>query len=276
MQSSLADQLDVPAPLVECSAARTDVPAVLNPSIMQTVTPTCFAHVARNPFEMVVSAYLYDTAGAEHYASISFGRAAEECLGGCMEFGEWQNGRMTKDDMQSLQLRWSRYTTAHVDSTPCLCCGAAQVFNSSVAYRGRARNPTRLPRAKASETYAGYLKRVDLDAGLVASFIFSSNYSLAPMRFVNDLIKSQHCSIQMCFEDFYSNCTSTWQRLMRAWEIPQPQRDAMLHAATRSCPGVDPKAVLHSSDAHMEEKKTPTRARALDGATLEGVGSRRP
>merc|ERR1719326_77389 len=81
---------------------------------------------------------------------------------------------------------------------------------------------TQLPDANANETYPDYLQRVDLDAGLIASFIQMSEDTLSSMGFVKDYFKDQSCSITTCFGDFYDNCNATWQRIIRAWEIPEP------------------------------------------------------
>jgi len=73
-----------------------------------------------------------------------------------------------------------------------------------------------LPEAKAKETYRGYLKRVDLHAGLIAESIFDSTATFPPMLFTHDFVRSHSCSINVCFEAFYQNCTATWQRVLGA------------------------------------------------------------
>jgi len=210
MQGALAAQSGLPVPLVDVRdgwyASRYDSPE-----------PVCYAHVARNPFEMVVSGYLFNMAESEL---------------------AWKEAKLGSPFTNtSTQVR-----------------ALAELFNSSRSGPLSAW----LPEANASETYAEYLKRVDLDTGLLAEFIVAFNSSLAPMRLAEDFTQSQHCSINVCLGDFFENCGATWHRVLQAWQIPERPYDAMLGAATKSCPGVAKErhnelaSEAHSSARQME------------------------
>lgn len=235
MQIALDHQLGLPVPLVDSFDSLGNWYASLE--------PVCYAHVARNPFEMVVSGYLYNMAESESWLN------------------EWTFGQASASlDSHSKQLHER--------------AALAEVFRSSRSGPLAAW----LPEANANETYPDYLKRVDLDAGLLAESIVGSSLSLTPMRLAEDFTESHHCSVHVCFEDFFENCSATWNRVLQAWQIPEPSYDAMLRAATESCPGVDPHAVEHSSGSQMENmdlKHVPehvmvNRLKELDRLRLNG------
>jgi len=207
-------------------------------SMMQTPAPSCFAQFGRNPFEIVVSGYLYHMAvtGPETWLLQPFGATAEDCEPSFIK------GRMINECKADSKTSYG----AHV-----LRRGVAQVFNSS---RSGSISAV-LPDAKEYETYPQYLKRIDLDAGLLAESIWASDATLAPMRFTNDFMKSQPCSINVCFGEFYEDCGATWARVLRAWQLPEPEYSAMLNAAKKSCPHAAQNHVLaHSSNGWMKRQ----------------------
>lgn len=207
-----------------------------------SVADTCFLHVARNPFEMLVSGYLYHMAAAEPWLLNSFEQAGSISKG---YFPEVYGSR-----------------------------GTADVFNSSHSGYYSAW----LPEAKAEETFPEYLRRVDLDAGLIAEFIWASNTSLAAMRFSTRYIEKSQCSTNICYNKFLENCTFAWERVLRTWEIQEPDYSTMLGAANKSCPGVNGLG-WHSSQNEMTQKglthkpvnELVSRLRDLDHLVLNGT-----
>jgi len=188
--------------------------------------PVCYAHVARNPFEMVVSGYLYNMAESE---------------------GWWKKWKLGQSNARSETNQTS--TCTNHTCTTWKPDALAELFHSSRSGPLSAW----LPEANANETYPEYLQRVNLDAGLLAEFIVASKLTLEGMRSAVDFMESRHCSINVCFEDFYENCGATWHRVLQVWQIPEhPYGETMLHAATKTCPGLDPVAVSHSSGSHAE------------------------
>merc|ERR1711924_106128 len=76
IQSALANHVGAHAPFV--AEDQVVMGHASDPTMMQTPEPACFAHVARNPFEIVVSGYLYDMAESEPWLTqIRFKEAVE-------------------------------------------------------------------------------------------------------------------------------------------------------------------------------------------------------
>lgn len=238
----------------------------LNSLMLQTPKPKCMAHITRNPFEMVVSGYLYHMAvsGAETWLHKPLGQVAKEYSDPCKP--SFSGGRM---------LNYCEDGNKHTYAESVYWRGGAQVFNSSKSGSIAAW----LPAVMADETYPGYLKRIGLDGGLIASSIWASDANFAPMRFTSDYVESQPCSINVCFEDFYKDCKTSWERVLRAWGIPESQAGGLLKAAMKSCPDSNPLARKHSSSRWMKKKGLPhlpehlmvKRLRELDRVVLNGT-----
>lgn len=204
--------------------------AVSAPEMSVANYSKCFLHFCRNPFEMVVSGYMYHRANSESWLLRSFDNAtstlAETYPGGC-QAGE---------SFKCLALR-----------------GIDQVFHNSMSGSLSAL----LPNAKANDTFPTYLNYIDLDAGLIAEYIWASNFSLASMDFTSGFMMDTSCKLNVCFHDFYENCRATWEHIFQAWQlpVPEPHYSAALDEVTRSCPDVTLAAQLHSSRSMMKSKK---------------------
>lgn len=191
----------------------------------------CLLHFARNPFEMIVSGYLYHMADSEAWLSEPFGKVrklmAEQFPEGCVAGQDW---------------RCRVYR------------GIDEVYQSSLSSSAS----FRLPLAKSTETFPEYLRRSDLTTGLTAEFIWAANYSLASMRFANEFVQkpaaASSCNLNVCFHEFYENCPAAWQRVLQAWQVQEPDYTSALRAVTRSCPSVSRAAERHSSDRLMRKK----------------------
>jgi len=260
-------------------------------SMMQTPNPACFLHQARNPFEMLVSGYLYNLAGAEEilWANVTFAEAAELTSAGCepMLIG----GRMTgicKGDWGDPFLQMERYVAnMGKDSTLWTIAkggnyfryfyrrGVAQVFNSTRSGPLSAR----LPDANANETYREYLSRVDLDAALLAESVFASDVEFSTTRFSWDYMKSQSCAVNVCYDEFSEDCNATWERVLQTWNMTEPHYSATLKAISPSCPGTSQLAEQHSVSTLIDNNNITTpslndmvmRARELDRDFLNGT-----
>lgn len=258
MREALANLSSVPPIQLEFSARTMGL--AMDRSMMLTRNPSCIAQFSRNPFEMVVSGYLYHMAESESWLTLKkFGQAAPDCE------PRFVDGRLSARCKEpSTKLYWMRKAQG----------GIAEVFHSTRS------GPIadHLPDALAGETFPQYLKRIDLDAGLLAEYVWALNRSLKPMSFTKDFAISHACSVNVCFHEFYDNCKATWQRVMKAWEIQPPRYDAMLRAATKSCPGISWDTKLHSSAhlakkkklAHIPESEMVKRLRVLDRTVLNG------
>eukprot|EP00930_Biecheleria_cincta_P054523 TRINITY_DN4070_c0_g1_i1.p1 TRINITY_DN4070_c0_g1~~TRINITY_DN4070_c0_g1_i1.p1 ORF type:complete len:354 (+),score=40.45 TRINITY_DN4070_c0_g1_i1:127-1062(+) len=211
-----------------------------NQAMMHRNKPSCIAHFNRNPFEVLVSGYMYHKAAAEQWCLWSFNftlNRVESCQ------PDYENGQMLRFCKGSQTDYWNQTYSN----------GLARVYMES----REGVFADLLPDAKLDENFADYLRRVDPDAGLVAQFIWAYNTTFAPMQFTNSYIqsKSQSCSLNVCFEDINDNCNATWHRILQTWQVEEPQRSAMLRGAVGSCPGSLVSAHIsetHSSSHMME------------------------
>jgi hypothetical protein len=233
---------------------------------------------------MVVSGLLYNAAESEPWLQETFAQMLEEESHGCeplvglckqtseegkpqdaecRHFEESLDGRLS---WACKDTKWPKVDVKGMPSYPrvdgrvpfcsgTLWCsrllrGGAQVFHSSRTGSLAAW----LPDAELHETYPEYLQRLDTNTSLLAEAVMASHSTLEHMRFGYDFAESKPCSVNTCFNEFYENCTSTWGRVLSAWEIPSPERSAMLQSVVQSCPEVSNGAVEHSSSEMMKDK----------------------
>eukprot|EP00930_Biecheleria_cincta_P054531 TRINITY_DN4070_c0_g1_i9.p1 TRINITY_DN4070_c0_g1~~TRINITY_DN4070_c0_g1_i9.p1 ORF type:complete len:406 (+),score=41.46 TRINITY_DN4070_c0_g1_i9:127-1218(+) len=232
-----------------------------NQAMMHRNKPSCIAHFNRNPFELLVSGYLYHKAGSEPWLFQSFGSALNKSVESCQP--DYRNGQMSGFCKGSETRYWDHIYTF----------GLAQVYMES----REGDFADLLPDAKPDENFCDYLRRVDPDAGLAAQFIWAYNTTLAPMQFTNSYIQSgfQSCSLSVCYEDLMDNCNATWHRILQTWQVEEPQRSAMFRGAVKTCPDAKDGAMgveKHSTRSKMalagivseREYKLVSRARKLD------------
>lgn len=250
----LVSPSELPIPWIEASMHGMGMATDL--SMMQTASPKCIAHIVRNPFEVVVSGYMYHMGGSEAWTGLPFSNAGTSC--------NWKwFSPIVEEVSQEAENCYGSY-----------CKSVAQVMHNS--FSGEA--SSWLPDADPSETYSDYLSRVNATAGLVAESIWVVNSSLAPMRFVYDVVEGTTCSLNICLSEFYDNCESTWRRVLAAWEIPEPQFTALLEGAMQSCPRTSERAKLHSSAdmakssdiAHPPEHEMMAITRKMDRLLFSG------
>lgn len=197
----------------------------------------CLLHLARNPFEIVVSGYLFNKANSEHWTGTPLGK---------MQGLKPLRPLHMDQAQQKVEEAQSGVPARERFNFPC----AGKLLESSLS------GPFSdvLPDANASETYPEYLQRVDLDSGLIAEFLFDSCLTFGNMQQMHDLTSSQPCSIETCFNEYFDDCSATWQRVIKdTWHIPEPQYSAMHRGAMTSCPGVSVQAESHSSSEHLKQ-----------------------
>jgi hypothetical protein len=220
-------------------------------------TPKCIAHISRNPFEVLVSGYIYHKASLEAWLGLSFVDADTDC--------NWQ---------YLAPIRQASYPAEQLSCFRTYCKNMAEIWHGSL----RGPLSSALPDASPDESYSSYLNRIDSAAGLTAEAAWAFNSTLAPMEFVNDFAKSSPCSTSTCLSDFYDDCESTWKRILHAWEIPEPQFSTLLRGAMKSCPKKSSMAQQHSSAnaaieaevAHDQEHDLVAMARKLDQQLFGG------
>jgi len=216
---------------------------------------SCFLHIVRNPFEMLVSGYLYHKAESEDWLLETFGQAlADYKCDACGADASWKSKAYN---------------------------GMAQVFNES-------RNGPLsdwLPDAQSDERFPDYLNRLGPDRGLVVEYILAREFNLPPMLFTLDWVAQHSCSLNVCLDSFYEQCSDVWQRVFQTWQIQEPHYSSLLHAVEKSCPHVSNQTLMHSSghlaheyeqkheknDGHPPEHELVNRLRDLDQKWLNGT-----
>eukprot|EP00747_Dinoflagellata_sp_TGD_P218323 gnl/TRDRNA2_/TRDRNA2_90600_c0_seq1.p1 gnl/TRDRNA2_/TRDRNA2_90600_c0~~gnl/TRDRNA2_/TRDRNA2_90600_c0_seq1.p1 ORF type:complete len:373 (+),score=7.34 gnl/TRDRNA2_/TRDRNA2_90600_c0_seq1:33-1151(+) len=272
---------DFKPPLVVCSY--NTMAYAIESSMMLTPKPSSFVYLARNPFEMVVSGYLYAIGGGDGEDRLPFEQGqfhVENFCNACKP--SFTNSRMgifcNGSDFQGPEtpISWS-----HKYAVCQLLSGMVSAFKASLldTWSG--------PHAHAHETRSEYLNRVPLDAGLISEFLFFSHSVFPPMRFTKDFLKSgrkanthtQAHTTYICFHEFYENCTDVWQRVMRAWQVPKRLYSHMVHAAEYACPHKSSSVLGHSTSSELMKSKNITlpkyeilsRLRELDRIFLNGT-----
>jgi hypothetical protein len=210
---------------------------------MKAPRKSCMMHIVRNPFDLAVSSYLYSKAdlSREYYFNKPFGQAVEDDLKGCTpgfiagRMSDWCEDRPEKYPMVLFHRAMAKI-----------------YMNSSTGYLTKI-----LPTAKPEEIYSDYLRRVPPEAGLLASSIFVTEASYEPMKFAKDYISNsnQWCSTNVCFSELYDDCHGMWDKVLKAWQIDEPDFTPMLNATTKACPKESIWAKLHASTHVAKEKK---------------------
>jgi len=198
----------------------------------------CFGHITRNPFEMVVSGYLYDMANAEGWMSeanrTNQDIACDPVLVDCKTADKSSCGTLR-------DFAWN-YPDGHHRSV-------AQLYRCTMS----GTLSGLLPDVLAAEKFPEYLRRVDTDAGLIAQTIWASDDSLASMRFNYDMAAARECGTNVCFSDFYGDCLAQWKQILNSWSTPEPYSSALLKAAMKSCPSESDRTKQHSSENKQRE-----------------------
>jgi len=206
-------------------------------NLMKTPTRACFMNFMRNPFDLVVSSYLFSMSVPhwESYLSKTFGRSVKEDLNGCEPV--MGGGRMSD---------WCNEKPVHFGMSLFHQALAKIFFNSSSGPLA-----DELPDAEAEELYPQYLRRVDTDAGLLASSVFVNDVALEPMRWSKDYVhqnaKAKECSANVCFAELYNDCRGMWERVLTAWGIGDKDYKPMIEAVMAACPSQNTWAEQHSS-----------------------------
>jgi len=232
---------------------------------MQTPTPACHVHMARNPFELIVSDYKYHMGNgeADWTGNIKIGDmlGLEDCPA-MMDGGRMSQYCLTPGGAR--QPYWlSQWLT-----------GFKNVFHRSHSGNLSAW----LPDVRANESWSEYLQRVDTDAGLIANVIWTPTTTMPALKTSHDFMESQPCSLNVCFNEWYDDCNAAWTKVLKEWQVEEPGYAEMLAGAKTSCPGANILAAGHSSKATLKMRGLKTeepwrmvnRLRELDQLLFNG------
>jgi hypothetical protein len=206
--------------------------------------PACFEHMVRNPFEMLVSGYMYNSAGSEYWAKMTFAQVIASANASCdpllVDCGIAAS-KVCQDELKSGQWKTG---------------GLSLLRSITQLYECSRKGPmsSLLPDAKLTESFMEYLQRVDIDKALIAQFIFASDSSMYPMLFQHDYFKARECSTELCLSDMYVDCRQQWIDVFKVWEVPDTYHDDLLKAASTECPNTSEHAEGHSSDSKAQNQ----------------------
>jgi len=219
--------------------------------------PRCFIHLERNPFEVVVSGYLYHLGTTEDWIYWKFARCGEMPRH-CEEQGYFC-------PWGTLDLWAEVYWT-----------GVCSLRSSPLIAAGRMAAPL------DDENFQEYLVRVDFDSGLLANALFFASAVWEPLKMFHDLAEESCCAVNVCFDSFDTACNETWRGAFTVVAgVKEPVLSGMVAAASSTCSGGEvgaAHAMAHGADAQAiaSGKFLPangqlvTRLRALDRELLGG------
>ena len=172
------------------------------------VAGACSLHLERNPFEVVVSGYLYHRSNAEP---------------------DWEKEPMDAASWNDTEAEWAwKYHRA--------------LQRTIVDERYDA-----LPRPSAHEGYAHFLQRIDETQGLQAEARFASSLTIDEMVTLHQRAMSHSasspkhtCSAVACFSEFEGDvaaCVSTWSQRLLALQFPAGVAQKLARVASSQCPG---------------------------------------
>jgi hypothetical protein len=231
-----------------------------NDKMVQTPRQHCILHLMRNPFEIIVSGYLYHRSTAEEWTTTRFGTAVANQSQPPKP--KYENGRMSLwtygEENSSDYVTSVREFEEHPPKSKTFgyyghmyAHGIARVMEESSAPPFN----TFMPEPNASETFSQYLQRAGTDGGLIANAIWANLTTLTPMDFLHDYVEPQQCSLNVCLSEFYSDCEATWKKIFTTWQIPTKYHHLLFDGAEVSCPLVSKETKKHSSENWAEDKE---------------------
>ena len=249
---------------------------VHNPKMMRTAhLLTCVAQIRRDPFEIVVSGYIYHKARSEHWTRLPLKRTEEEA----------ERQRVVKEQrvLAKIEHQWPRLqpmesplvrerfwnkTRKEYNRNLKAPYGlwACQFINSTVALAvasspgGALHGVLPAPDFDGGESYSAYLNRVPTPLGLLAEFVTSAAHTLPKVdalyrRVTNLKVKQRDgageddvgaenswrpcISSSTCLSEFEGSspgeCSAAWERILNLLGLPKAVVPSLAAAASLSC-----------------------------------------
>ena len=173
------------------------------------IAGACSLHLERNPFEVVVSGYLYHRSNAEP---------------------EWE-----EEPMDALPTALKNGSTKW-----------AWKYHRALQRSIVGGSHDTLPRPTAHEGFAHFLQRLDETKGLQAEARFATAVTIEEMVALHQRAMSLAplpkltCSAVACFSEFEGDvaaCVSTWSRRLQALQFPAVVAEKLARVAGSQCPG---------------------------------------
>jgi hypothetical protein len=197
--------------------------------------------MVRNPFEMLVSGYLYNAAGSEPWMKMTFEQSIAKWNANCDPI-------LVDCGISASKACQEEVKTAQYVPVGGLVRSVTQLYACSRS----GPMASLLPDAQLDETFQEYMTRANPDEALIAQFIYASDSTLYPMLFQHGYFQEHNCAKNLCFSSLYTDCKKQWSSVLKVWETPDVYFNDLLEAAVSQCPGNSEKAEKHSSE-HMQE-----------------------
>jgi hypothetical protein len=265
-----------------------------DPNIMrQTHVIPCFAQIRRDPFEVVVSGYLYHKSRSERWTRLPLKRTTKEAEAQRVEKErrllrkineQWPRSipmemesprareRFMKKSMKEydtkLKAPYGPWTNQFIKSTVAL----ASVTSPGGALRGILPAPY-----YNNESYSSYLNRLAAPLGLLAEFVTAAAHTLPQMQQLYRRAQrekkpaatnstpfqwSRCISSSTCLSDFSIDdrvrCVAAWNRLLILLGFPQNSIRKLSAAASSSCGASGP------NKRHAASVQSPLLAHLVD------------
>lgn len=216
-----------------------------NPGGRQQSTNTHFLHVERNPYEMVVSGYLYHKEGKESWCTSPLNRRLNNPP---LAFYHDQAKVVAKAAEGS---SFNMMGTDTLDRAAVACI---------------------LPDVKTGESYSAYLRRIPPSAGLLAEYIRAMQMDLPDMVANHRTAATSDSAANLCSStnsgDLQS-CEDNWQN---AFESLYPNQEWLSKelgkSASKSCSAVDHSSISSHKSSLLATLQR-TRERSLNALTKE-------
>jgi len=206
--------------------------------ILSNAMPTgCFAQIRRDPFEVVVSGYLYHRSGAEEWSKVSLQPTLEAAEKQRLKLEDAAkvaglNAHSSSDDKRAARKEYfagrnapfGPWTSQFVRST-------ASLFEATHPSTGFLRGALPPPKYENGESYSDYLGRLTESQGLLAEALTAANITLPYMaRLYDHVAKLKNgsggdsaCVATYCLSEFGpepGECEAAWARLVGSVGFP--------------------------------------------------------
>mmetsp|Transcript_30585 Transcript_30585/g.77897 ORF Transcript_30585/g.77897 Transcript_30585/m.77897 type:complete len:405 (+) Transcript_30585:4115-5329(+) len=221
------------------------VPMLHSPQVADT--GECFLHMERDPYEMVVSGYLYHLTTDEPWVK----RAMDKCYAdrsACAK--RFTDGKQVQieEAMQDMELNWGLWSLADRCSLWQRAYSNGTCAFHALSATGKVAAPLK------KESWQAYLNRVDVDSGLLANAMWFANVTFEPMSALHDLAAASSCSANYCLSHFNVACNETWREFFTtAMDAKEPGLSRLVDSVSGSCPAVSAHTSVHSTELMRAE-----------------------
>lgn len=226
--------------------------------------PKCFANFVRDPFEMIVSGYLYHRSlGSDIVTEPGFNMWT---LSDCdkRDYDEESHGKSFTDLLMACDFDKEKLRNrSYMWDVALNCFQGVPVYDlmNSEGFGGvlggvliglhnfkqtcelMQVHPLivegKVPQMFQNETLTTYLNRVDIESGLLFQSMWFAATTWTPMNALHDLAEASSCAINVCLPSFdtQQTCAETWQNVFeKTIGVQGTLLSGMVETAAAACP----------------------------------------